>query len=645
MYIHITRSVFFIQVVAVFASSSQMMAAQQHGSVVAPPGSRTAAAIPRSPAVPGEPALVTANQRQTAAVLPTLPQASVDTTFPTVTGQSTPVPTGSDFQAALDSANCGDELVLDAGAVYTGNFYVPAKICSQKILIRSSGLSSLTAGQRVGPYSVPLMATLMTPNQNAVLNFNAGASGFYFAGLELTVADGVQGLWNLVLLSANATQHSQLPSNVIFDRVYAHGNDQFCVRGFLADAIGFGLINSYVSAFIHTSYDTQAVLVYNSPGPFLLSNNYLEATGENIMMGGGNACNPLGNTWSCTPRIAGVIPSDMTITRNWINKLYAAWNGQPSSGPKYDVKNELEVKNGQRILVDSNVFTFVWQQGQGSNAIVLTPRTGCASSGVVGSGTQPGPENCPDPQATASDVTVTNNLFQHMGGVLYGFGVDNYGYPYVTTQSARVLVQNNLAQDISSAYTGGGFAAFGNTQDWTLNHNTSINDPYVPCGWSSSECSTAAIFFEDAYPPACSGCPLVYGPTANPGVTITNNIIYGSIGADSDNSLMVMEQLPASANVSYDLWVGDPTTGYDPSTHFFMPNSSAIPIPGSPGCDQFYAPDACFVLNEVLVGYQDFIKLNYQLSPLSPYHNAGSDGTDPGADVASVQAAVTGVVR
>jgi hypothetical protein len=108
---------------------------------------------------------------------------------------------------------------------------------------------------------------------------------------------------------------------------------------------------------------------------------------------------------------------------------------------------------------------------------------------------------------------------------------------------------------------------------------------------------------------------------------------------------MVMEQLPASANISYDLWVGDPTTGYDPSTHFFMPNSSAFPVPGSPACDQFYAPDPCFVLNEVLVGYQDFINLNYQLSPLSPYHNAGSDGTDPGANVASVQAAVTGVVR
>ncbi|MFI5229884.1 MAG: Ig-like domain-containing protein, partial [Gemmatimonadales bacterium] len=59
-------------------------------------------------------------------VQPTLP------TFFTATGvvpslRTVPVPAGSDFQAALDAAQPGDELVLDAGATYTGNFVLPAK--------------------------------------------------------------------------------------------------------------------------------------------------------------------------------------------------------------------------------------------------------------------------------------------------------------------------------------------------------------------------------------------------------------------------------------------------------------------------------------------------------------------------------------
>src|SRR5581483_6948209 len=183
--------------------------------------------------------------------------------YPVVTGQSTPVHVGGSFQTAVNLANCGDEIVLDPGVAYSGNFTMPAKACSGQILIRSASINQLPAGQRVGPSSVPLMPTLVSPNNVAVLQFAPGASGYFFAGLELTVQKGVTGLWNLVLLSANATSVSQLPSNIVFDRVYAHGNDQYCVRGFLADALGFGLVNSYVSGFTHTSYDTQAVLAFN----------------------------------------------------------------------------------------------------------------------------------------------------------------------------------------------------------------------------------------------------------------------------------------------------------------------------------------------------------------------------------------------
>ncbi|MFN7994664.1 MAG: choice-of-anchor D domain-containing protein [Bryobacteraceae bacterium] len=582
--------------------------------------------------------------------LPALPATTVDTTYPVVTGQSIPVHAGGDLQTAINLANCGDEIVLDAGSVYSGNFKIPAKACSGSILIRSSSIGQLAPGKRVGPSSAAFMPALVSPNNEPVLGFAPGASRYYFSGLELTVQTGVTNLWNLVLLSAGATAVDQLPQNIVFDRVYAHGNDRYCVRGFLADAAGFALIDSYVSGFTHTGYDTQAVLAFNSPGPFLISNNYLEATGEIIMLGGGDACTLSDKGWTCTSRIPGVVPSDATITRNWFNKLYSTWNGLPATNPKFDVKNSFEVKNGQRILIDSNVFSYAWLQGQGPNAIVLTPRTGCASSGTITGSIQPTAEMCPNPQAVANDVTITRNQFQHVGGVLLGFGVDNYGYPYVTTQSARVLVRNNLGTDVSAAYGGGGFTSFGNTQDWTIDHNTVVNNPYKACGWEpSSECTTAAVFLMDVYPPSCPsfnapGCTWVYGPANNPGLAFTNNLVYGSLSANSDNALMAYQQLPESANVSYDVWVGDNTTGYPSGAHFWSPVSADTPVVGGKACNQAYAPAECYAVNWALVGFVDFNGGNYALSPTSPYHNAASDGTDIGADIQAVLAATAGVM-
>ena len=57
-----------------------------------------------------------------AVVQPILPQASVKVTYPVITGRTTAVHAGTNLQAALNAAKCGDNLVLDAGATWTGNY-------------------------------------------------------------------------------------------------------------------------------------------------------------------------------------------------------------------------------------------------------------------------------------------------------------------------------------------------------------------------------------------------------------------------------------------------------------------------------------------------------------------------------------------
>src|SRR5439155_2655760 len=59
-------------------------------------------------------------------------------------GRTVPVNAGSDLQAALNGANCGDTLELQAGATFSGRYILPTKPCDDQhwIMIRTSAPDS-----------------------------------------------------------------------------------------------------------------------------------------------------------------------------------------------------------------------------------------------------------------------------------------------------------------------------------------------------------------------------------------------------------------------------------------------------------------------------------------------------------------------
>ena len=85
-------------------------------------------------------------------------------------------PCYDNLQAALNSAQPGDIIVLDAGAVFTGNFTLPAKNNpnQQWIYIESWRLNSLPVGQRVIPASGVYMSKIVTPNATAAFTIANG---------------------------------------------------------------------------------------------------------------------------------------------------------------------------------------------------------------------------------------------------------------------------------------------------------------------------------------------------------------------------------------------------------------------------------------------------------------------------------------
>ena len=130
-------------------------------------------------------------------------------------------------------------------------------------------------------------------------------------------------------------------------------------------------------------------------GPYKIVDNFLEASGENILFGGGAAT---------------VTPADIEISQNHLFKPLTWMKGQAgyvggTNGNPFIVKNLLELKNAQRVLIDSNIMEYSWGGfSQVGFAILLTPKNQAGDNGT---------NVCPDCQVT--DVTIRYTLHQPCG--------------------------------------------------------------------------------------------------------------------------------------------------------------------------------------------------------------------------------------
>ena len=223
-------------------------------------------------------------------------------------GRALSVRAGDDLQSAINSAQPGDVLSLEAGAVFTGNFTLPQKQGTDFIEIRSSAPDAdlPPADSRIDPSYKGSMAGLISPNSDPVISTAASAHHYKFTGIEFGIAPSVTINYGIVVLGSSSQQTLDVvPHDLILDRCYVHGNPTADVqRGIVLNSAATSVINSYVSDCHGIGFDTQAILGWNGPGPFKIVNNYLEASGENVMFGGAD------------PAIPNLVPSDIEFRQN-----------------------------------------------------------------------------------------------------------------------------------------------------------------------------------------------------------------------------------------------------------------------------------------------------------------------------------------
>lgn len=362
---------------------------------------------------------------------PELPRSWVDSTYDPPVGGSTHLVRSDcdgvagcfdDLQAALDAALPGDVIEVEAGARFTGNFILRTKPGDGWVYVRSSGLLDLPKpGVRVSPGDSLDMPTIVSPNAAPTLAAEFGAHHYRFVGLRITTSSSLN--YNLALFGRDALetenearQESQLPSDIIFDRCYIHGNPTGEIRrGILFDVRRGAVVDSYLSDFHQVGFDTQAIASFNGAGPFSLINNYFEAAGENVMFGG------------MAPAIDGLVPSDIEVRSNHCFKpLRWKRNDRTYAGREWTVKNLFELKNARRVVVDGNVFENNWAQAQNGCAVLFTPRS-----------------HGPAAWSTVEDVRFTRNVVTNSD---HGFLILAEDDQTPSGQARRILIHENVVE-------------------------------------------------------------------------------------------------------------------------------------------------------------------------------------------------------
>jgi len=451
--------------------------------------------------------------------LPALP-LTFDTTYSPPSGSTISVNVGGDFQAALDKANPGDTILLQAGATFIGPFTLPKKGTGTAwIYIQSSAYSNLPPpGTRVAPTDAANMPRIVAPASRPGIVTVNGSHHFRFVGIEFTNAPNVY-TYNLVQLDNNDASVATLTNNITFDRCYflADSTATGVRRGLLANAAYVAVVDSVLEGFRDSGSDSNAILAYNTSGPIKIVNNYLVGAGENVLFGGGDSAS------------VSVVPADIEIRGNYFYKPLS-WIGS-----RWIVKNLLEFKSAIRALVTGNVMQNNWAAAQNGFSVLITPRNQYDKA----------------PWTVTKDITMTNNVLTNLGSGINILGTDDIN---TSQRTERILIKNNvISVNGLNGASGWVFQILDDPVDVTIDHNTAFD--------------LNAFLFANGTSPQ----------THN--FTFTNNIVakgtYGLIGTATVDGLSTLNTFFINWTFTANAVIGA-SSGVYPPGNFFPTNAQAV---------------------------------------------------------------------
>ena len=355
------------------------------------------------------------------------------------------------LQSAVNSPVCGTGgaiIALQSGAIFTQNStnevtlpYQAGSCYGKWIIIRTDVSDSKLPpydqqGQRAVPSDASFFATVQGEATTSTVFATAvvtpgsghGPNHYWLMGLNITVASGIKTVPNLIQIGQGETRIADLPNNITIDRCYIHGpNPTAAIHNDVnAEGSTIAILNSWLTV-VNDSIEQHPVTFYNTPGPILIDNNHLEGGAEQILSGG-----------AIESITGGVVTSDVTITRNHMYRNTDYYPGESYyNGYPLIVKNNVEFKEIQRVLVQGNVMDYVWAgYSQNGVAISIDPMSETGLDHLVD-----------------NDITIRYNLIRHANAALaLAVGMPNYGNGAQTNGMQRVSVHDNIFSDISTLW-------------------------------------------------------------------------------------------------------------------------------------------------------------------------------------------------
>lgn len=260
-----------------------------------------------------------------------------------------------------------------------------------------------------------------------------------------------------------------------------------------------------------------------------------------------------------------LIPSNIEIRGNYMFKPLSWKVGHPSyAGKHWTVKNILELKSAKNVVIDGNVMENNWTDGQDGTSVLLTVRN----------------QECTANWSTVQKVTFTNNIVTNGQGGMNFLGKDNEAEPRygkcragsTSTQGSDVLVSNNLFYDIR-----GPFLVFNGFDNVTFTHNTHIQTGNIMTLYGTP--SQKFVYTEN--------------------LTIRGSKGYGLVGDGIGEGAVALRKYAADGIFRNNVLIGANASEYPKENQY----------PASVG----------------RVGFVNFDKGDYRLSPGSPYKGIGAD--------------------
>ncbi len=276
---------------------------------------------------------------------PELPRASVDTTLHRLNGREIIVRKGDNLQRAINRAERGDVIRVDPKGTW-GAIVLPAKQGQGWVHIECLALSSLPpAGKRVSVQDAKYMPTILNITSGTprpALNTELHASHYRIMGVRFKSRKFTRQGHNKMLMLGRghstmlaAKSPHDLPHHIVIDRCIVEGWPGNTTRGMYLDGRHVAVIGSQIKDITAPS-ESHGILITDTPGPILIENNAIGASGVNIFIGDDNAL-----------RWQGVNAADITIRNNLLYK-------KPAWKATHGLKNHFEMKRGQRVLFENN---------------------------------------------------------------------------------------------------------------------------------------------------------------------------------------------------------------------------------------------------------------------------------------------------